>query len=203
MFFVLLATLIIFLSAFIAFLLFIRKMSSETFVKLCQGKVKRFAKRKNLLAISDLSITNYKNEKLLINHVIFGKKYIYLIGDFLLKGFVKGDAKDNSWIYYNNIRKKDNYLDNLLTISSKNMQDFAEILQISADPIVFICLVPNECDFDIKNMKNDKQIIARYSRVISKINSLEKENIGTLNQEQIYEQFKTIESRNKESKQRQ
>ena len=105
MFIALVVLLVVFVIAFILFLIWTRRMNLETFKSYCQKKVKRIAKRNDLLSIADLSISNYESEKLLINHVIFGKKYIYLISDFMLKGFVSGEANDNSWVYYNNIKK--------------------------------------------------------------------------------------------------
>lgn len=173
-------------------------MTTETFISLSKKKIIRISKRNNFLSITDLNICNYDCEKLNVNHVIFGNKYIYLVSDFLLKGFVSGEANDNSWVYYDNIKKKSHYLSNLNMISNKNIQDFAGILGISPDLIVSICLVPNECDFKINNEKSERKIIVHYSSLNRKIRQFEKQDIGAFDKEQIYEQFKLIERRNNE-----
>lgn len=173
-------------------------MNLETFKKLCEKKVARIAKHTKTLAITNLNIANYNREPININHVVFGKKYIYLITDFMLKGFVSGEEKDNSWIYYNNIKKKTNYLSNLHTFSNKNMQDFAGILQISTDSIVSICLVPNEVDFKIKNSKKEKSLIVHYSSLSRVIKHLEKKEIGEFDKEQITEKYNLLKARNGE-----
>ena len=98
LFFALLVTLVIFVTAFIAFLVSLRRMNSETFNKLCTSKIIRIAKRRGLLLIPEAHLSNFEREMLPVNHVLFGEKYIYLISDFLLKGFVSGEEKDNSWI---------------------------------------------------------------------------------------------------------
>ena len=196
--FILLAILLIlFVTTFVMFLIFLRKLDEETFKKLCSKKVKGFAKRNNLLAIEKLNVLNYAREKLNIDQVIFGKKYIYIITDFLYKGFIKGELTDNSWVYYNTTKKKSEYSDNLSKVSDKNIQEFAGILGINTDPIVSICLVPNECDFAIRELGNDKKMVVHYSSLNRKIKELEERDIGSLNEKQIYEQYQAVKERNR------
>ena len=197
MFIALAIILVLFIVAFIVFLVALRKMGFDTFNKLIQNKVKRFARRNNLLAIEDLNILNYQRNKVGINHVIFGKKYIYVITDFLLKGFIRGESNDNSWVYYDKIKKNTSYLSNLSKISEQNIREFAGILGINTDPIVSICVVPNECDFSIDHLDNEKKMVVHFSSLNRKIKKMEQQNIGSLNEEQIYEQFRTIKERNK------
>ena len=198
LFAILLIILIILTITFICFFVWLKKMDANTFNGLCQRKVKRIADRNKCQVITDLNIANYDREKLIVNHAIFGKKYIYLISDFFLKGFISGDVKDNSWIYYDKNTKKHNYLSNLLTLSDKNMRDFAGILETSTDPIVTICLVPNEVDFKIKNVKDEKKIIVHYSSLSRAIRKFERKKIGEFEQEQIDYRFKLLNSKNGE-----
>ena len=173
-------------------------MTSDVYIRHCTKKVERLANRKHCYSILDLNLLNYDREKLSVNHVIFGKKYIYLISDFMLKGFVSGEANDNSWIYFNNITKQTHYLDNLDNLSSKNTQDFAGILGVSTDPIISICLVPNECDLTINGLENKNRFIVHYNGLNRVINALEGKQIGSFKQEQIFEQYQTIKQRNEE-----
>ena len=198
MFIALLSVLIVFVIGFIIFLTYLRTMTSETFTKLCFNKVKRISNRKKLLSILDLHLLNHDREKLKVNHVVFGKKYIYLISDLMLKGFVSGEVNDNSWVYFNNITKKTHYLDNLNKVSDKNIQDFAGILGISADPIISICLIPNECDINVNGYQDTNKMIVRFSSLNRVISTLERQQIGSFKQEQIYEQYKKIKNRNEE-----
>ena len=198
MFIALAIILVLFIVAFILFLVMLCKMTPETFKKYAQGKVRRIARRNHLFAIDDLNILNYKREHLRVDHVIFGKKYIYIITDYMLKGFVSGEVNDNSWVYYNKITKKSIYLDNLSYVSDQNIQEFAGILGINADPIVSICLVPNECDFTVKQLEYNKKMVVHYSSLNRKIRELESSNIGSLNEKQIYEQYSAIKSKNEE-----
>ena len=198
LFAILLSILVILITVFICFFVWLRKMTPEYFQNLCVRKVRRIAKRNELYSLTDLNISNYDREKINAHQVIFGNKYIYLISDFMLKGFVSGDEKDNSWIYYDNVKKKNNYLTNLHALSDKNIRDFAGILQISPDSIVSICLVPNEVDFKIENTKNERNLIVHYSSLSRVINRLESKNIGAFDKKQIQEKFKLLNSKNGE-----
>ena len=198
LFAILFVILVIFVTGFICFFVRIRKMNAETFQKLCEKKVLRIAKENNSYVVTDLHLSNYNRERINAHQVIFGKKYIYLISNFMLKGFVSGDEKDNSWIYYNNVNKKHNYLSNLHVLSEKNIRDFAGILQISPDSIISICLVPNEVDFKIEHSKNDKILIVHYSSLSSVIRKLESKQIGEFDKEQIVEKFRLLNSKNGE-----
>ena len=173
-------------------------MTPETFKMLCQKKVKRIARRNKLLAVANLNILNYEREKIIVDHVIFGSKYIYIITDFMLKGFISGEVDDTSWIYFNKIEKKKHYIDNLKYVSEKNIQEIAEILGIKPDPIVSICLVPNECDFAVKQIEYNQKYVVHYSSLNRKIKELEGDHVGTLKEKQIYEQYNTIKAKNEE-----
>lgn len=198
MFIALVIVLILFIFAFICFLTYLRRMTSETYMKFCLKKVNRIAKRKKLLSILDLNLLNHEREKLNVHHVIFGKKYIYLISDIMLKGFVSGEVNDNSWVYFNNITKQTHYLDNLDKVSSKNIHDFSGILGISEDLIASICLVPNECDLTINGLENKNKVIVHYGGLNRIISTLERKPIGSLKEEQIIEQYETIKRKNEE-----
>jgi hypothetical protein len=173
-------------------------MTSETYIRHCTKKVGRIAKRKHCYSILNLNLLNYDREKLSVNHVIFGKKYIYLISDFMLKGFVSGEVNDNSWVYFNNVTKQTHYLDNLDSVLGKNTQDFAGILGISPDPIISICLVPNECDLSVNGLESKSRFIVHYSGLNRILNILERKPIGSFKEEQIFEQYQTIKKKNEE-----
>ena len=200
MFIALAIILVLFIVAFVLFLVFLKKMTLETFKKLAIKKVSRIARRNKLFTVPNLNILNYEREKIRVDHVIFGNKFIYIITDFMLKGFVSGEVNDNSWVYYNKIKRKNEYLENLSSVSDKNIREFAEILGIKAEFIVSICLVPNECDFTVKQLEYNKKMVVHYSSLNRKIKELEKIDIGAFNKEQIYEQYNAIRTKNEESK---
>lgn len=198
MFVVLVVLLSLFIILFVTITIFIRAMDQKQFKRFCEKKVSRIAKRNSFLNITNLDIHNYDSNKIMVDQVIFGKKYIYLVTNLFLKGFISGEKNDNSWKYFNNIKKTKHYLKNLDNVAEENINDFAAILGIKGDPIVSICLVPNECDINVKNINENKKFIVNYRKFNKKIRTLEKEEIGALNSKEIYEQFKVIKAKNEE-----
>ena len=198
MFIALVIILVLFIFGFVCFLTYLRKMTNETYIKSCMKKCGRIAKRRKLYSILNLNLVNFEGEKLSVHHVIFGNKFIYLISDFMLKGFVSGEVNDNSWVYFNNITKQTHYLDNLDKVSGKNIEDFAGISGIPLDLITSICIVPNECDLTINGLQNKNRFIVHYNTLNRVIAELERRPIGSLKHEQIYEQYQTIKHQNEE-----
>ncbi len=185
---------------FITFPLLTVHMSNEQFASYCERKVNRIARRRNLLRITNLAISRFDSEKIYVDHIIFGKKYIYLITNIKLKGFVVGEENDKSWIHYNYSKKKARYISNLNELSNKNIQEFADILRINSDFFVSICLIPNNCDFKIKGSKKASNHIVHYFSLARKIRKFEHAKINALDKEQIYEQYTRIKETNEQSK---
>lgn len=197
--FILLAILLVILIALsIALPLYFKNMSKEQFDLLCTRKIKRVGRKNKLNFITNLKLLNYNREKINVDHVIFGKKYIYLISDFMLKGFISGDDGDNSWVYYDKIAKSNKYLRNLNKFSKQNISDFASILGVGTDLFVTISLVPNNCDFKIKNLNKEGALVVHSYSLKRKIKMFEKQQIGSLDEKQIYEKYESIRNQNRE-----
>lgn len=184
--------LVIAVVAFITYPIIIRKMVPTKFHDFCEAKIKRISLRRNCLAIPDLKIRNLESKPLKIDHVLFGKKYIYIISDFALLGDISGDENNNSWIYLNNVKKATEYLDNLKMLSKQNTKEFAEILGINEDAIVSVILIPNEATIYVKNVNESKNIIVHYSSFNRLIRRLERLKIGELNIEQIKQHYESL-----------
>lgn len=184
---------------FIAVAVFLSHISVSKFDFYCEKLVKRIAKKSNLLSLTNLNITNFDSNNIRINHVIFGKKYIYLISDFKLNGFVHGDVNDKSWIYYNRKEKKHKYIVNLNELADENINQMSSLLGINSDPFSSICLISNNCDFRIKNQNLKTNHMVHYLSLGRKIRKLEKSKIDSLDEKQIYEEYKTIEEASKQS----
>ena len=54
-------------------------MNSEKFNELVEKKITNISKKKGFLLLTNLEIYNFDSERIPLNHVVFGKKYIYLI----------------------------------------------------------------------------------------------------------------------------
>ena len=186
------------LATFIGSLFYLSRISREKYDSLCEKIVKRFAKRNHLLSLTKLNLYDFEQNHINVDHILFGKKYIYLITDFKLDGFVYGDAYDKSWIYYNRHQKSNKYITNLNDLANQNIKDVAGLLGINSDPFVSVCLISSNCDFKLKNQEQQLNHFTHFFSLKKRIKQLETSPIDSLDKEQIYEEFKTIEEANKQ-----
>lgn len=185
---------------FIGFPIYKQKVLMEKYNAFCKRKIDRISKRNNYKKIHDLIIENYNLDKLQINHIIFGKKFIYLINDYCLQGDVSGSNNDNSWVYYNRVKKSTHYLTNLNLVANKNIQDFAGIFNVNDEILINISVIPDECNFQIKDSKNPKSFIVNYWMIRRLIKHLETTKISDLNVEQVNQIFELVNGKNEEGK---
>ena len=180
----------------IIFAIFLSKISPEKYSKFCAKKVRNLARKKSLLYLDDVNLVNFDKEHIYVDQIIFGKKYIYLVTDIKLNGFVSGDACDNSWIYYNRKEKKHKYIANLNELAKDNIKEVSTLLGVDSAPFVSICLISNNCDFKIKNQNRNESHIVHFLSLKRKIRHLEKSKINSLDEEQIYEEYKRVKETN-------
>lgn len=195
--FILLAVILVLeVAFFIGFFFYTSRMSPLKFDLYCEKLVKHFAKRNKLLCLTRLNISNFERNRISVNHIIFGKKYIYLISDFKLNGFVYGGKDDKSWIYYNRHEKKNKYIVNLNELANQNIKEVSALLGVNSDPFKSICLISNNCDFNLKNQDKQTNHVVHFMGLCRKIRKLEKSNIDSLDKEQIYEEYTKIKETN-------
>lgn len=184
---------------FIAFPFFTLRMSNEKYNELCSKKIRRIARRNNLLSVEDLNLTNFEEEKLIVDEIIFGKKYVYLISNLKVKGFVIGNSNDKSWIHYNYAKRKARYISNLNSLLEKNIIEFESMTGIDKDLLVSVCLIPNNCDFSIKGDSKLSSHVIHYSSLNRKLMKLEHKKIDSLDEEAIQKIYERVKEANQSS----
>lgn len=184
----------------ITYILFVKGLNKKKFEQIVDKKIARISTKNCLASISKLNLYNFAEEKLKIHSVIFGKKFIYLVTNYCLLGNVEGEQNDNSWIYYNRRTKSQEYIENLNDVGNKNIQEIAGILSINAEFLVSISVVPNECNFNVKNAQGKQNFVTKYLKLSHLINELENKNVGSFKPEQINEKFDLLKKKNEERK---
>lgn len=192
--------LIVIVIILVCYILFVKGLTQEKFIQICNKKIERISDKKSLSFLNNLHLSNFAEEKIKIHSVIYGKKFIYLLHNYSLIGSVEGNKNDNSWIFYNRKTKCQEYIENLIDVGNKNIEEIAGILGINAEFLVSIAVVPNECDFKIKEVQNKQNFVENYSKLSSIINEFESKGIGSFKPEQIDEKFTLLKKKNEERK---
>ena len=168
------------------------RIISENYSYFCNKKIKKIADKNNVNFLTDLKLENYNKEKLGIDSIIFGKKYIYIISNLYYDGEIKGDVKNNSWMFIKRGEKSAHYIDNLTDNLSEKTRGFCEKINANPELIVSIGLLNNECFFNIEEPNSANTFIVRYSSLKKLIRQLEERDIKSLDENLLETEYQKL-----------
>ena len=152
----------------------------------------------DFLLINEFPLSKKNGNKLLIDHIICGNKYIYVVLDYFYNGDIKGNASDESLVLYRKGDKKE-YVDNPLKISEKVIYKLSVITGIDISALKGIVLVNDSCILHVKNPSKMFTIINK-KEIKKYIKEQEKDpSVGNFNEDQLQNAakvLKEIKSRN-------
>ena len=140
---------------------------------------------KDYYIINDVDLVN-ENKKIHFDHILFGEKYIYCIGNNYRDGNISGKYSDNQWFLYK-ANGKTEYIKNPLLLHSTRIEYLKSALKAD-DILLGICVMNDECLIDkiedcpdnivLLNQKELKDfIIAKEKSDISPIDSIQLEHL--------------------------
>lgn len=191
-FIILIVLLIIAVIFFVAYPFIRIKIISENYNYFCNKKIKKIAIKNDVNFLTNLKLENYNKEKLGIDSIIFGKKYIYIISNFYYDGEIKGDIKNNSWMFIKRGEKTAHYIDNLTDNLSEKTRGFCEKINANPELIVSIGLLNNECYFNIEEPNSPNTFIVRYSSLKKLISQLEEREIKSLDENLLEKEYQKL-----------
>lgn len=196
---IILVLLIIAILFFISFPFIKRIVLKNKFVSIYGNKVKTLAKKNNLVTLNSVKLANINNE-VEIDHIIFGKKFIYLITDFYFDGFINGDEKSNSWIYVTSFKKNASYIKNLLALGKEKITSFSEYGEIDKNVLVHISFVNGGCELKIDSKNDGNSLVVKTRELYRMIKKFESQNIKEFDKEQLKVVIEEIVSKNEKGK---
>ena len=110
-------------------------------------KIKKFARDRDFLFLTDVFLPVDNNKAILIDNVILGNKYIYVVSQKHWDGYVKGFEYDTKWLLTMKVRT--NYVDNPLIGNRYKVQTLMRFLKEKNDEnIVNIVALSNSSKFN-------------------------------------------------------
>ena len=110
-------------------------------------KIKKFARDRDFLFLTDVFLPVDNNKAILIDDIILGNKYIYVISQKHWDGYVKGFEYDTKWLLTMKVRT--NYVDNPLIGNRYKVQTLMRFLKERTDEnIVNIVTLGNNSKFN-------------------------------------------------------
>lgn len=181
---------------FISFPIFRRKIIRKKYDVFCSKKIRTIAKKNNLLFITNLKLTNYSGEEIKIDHILFGKKYIYILIDYYFNGDIKGTSENNSWILEKRHDEGCEYIDNISNDLSGKNRVFSEKITANPELIIPISIVNNDCEIKVNGINNNSTFVVHYSSLKKLIKKLESRDITNLDDEQIKNIYENLKNGN-------
>ncbi len=170
------------------FLFYKKQVYKKAYKKFYFKKIYKYVLDTDYLLINNFNYKQGYKNGFSIDHLLFGKKYIYLIFDEYYLGFINGKINDNSWIYYP-LNNKSKIIHNKINDIKKEVNNFIELTNLDNNLFKTIILFNNDCILQIDKYNNKElnkdTYLVNLSYIIKLIKNLENSNINDINQEQV------------------
>ena len=135
---------------------------------------------KDFYLINKLVLKSHDDSRLVVDHLLFGNKYIYVLYDFYCEADLYGKSTDNSFLIKG--KKNNSYTDNPVQIAKKQLKELSVLINIDESLFIPIALVNDSCNI-INNDESNSLVCLR--KLKSAIEYYENQNVKPLNQEQM------------------
>ena len=143
-------------------------------------KIYRLAMNKDYYLINQLILKSHDNSRFVVDHLMFGNKYIYVFYDFYCDADLYGKSTDNSLLIKG--KKNHSYTDNPVLIAKQKMKELSVLINLDESLFIPIALVNDSCN--IINYDDNNSLV--YVRKLKNaIHYYENQDVKPLNQEQM------------------
>lgn len=164
----------------IAFPYVYRHVYQNKYHQIYGRKIYRLAMRKDYYLIHQLTLNSHDNSRFVVDHLMFGDKYIYVFYDFYCDADLYGKSTDNSLLIKG--KKNNSYTDNPVLLAKQKMRELSVLTNLDESLFIPIALVNDSCN--IINYDDNHTLV--YARKLRKaIEYYENQNVKPLNQEQM------------------
>lgn len=196
LFIALIVLLVLAIVFFVTFPILRRKIIAQKYSLFCSKKIRAIAKKNNYLFLTNLNLTNYSGDEIKIDHILFGKKYIYILINYFFNGDIKGTSENNSWILEKRRNEGCEYIDNISNDLSGKNRVFSEKITANPELIIPIAIVNNDCEIKVNGINDNNTFVVHYSSLKKLIKNLESRSIANLDEEQIKNTYEILKNGN-------
>ena len=143
----------------------------------------KIAVDKDYFLINNFLFTMDDQHNALINHVLCGNKYIYLINSYYFNGNINGTISDRALIYTPKKGQK-KYINNPLLSMKRLLERLSMITNLDPDLFIGIVLVNDDVNIDI-NGESNTYFFTNRNKLNHLIKEIENRNIAMIDQKQL------------------
>lgn len=173
----------------------IKYFRKKKYRELSYLKIKDVVLNNDYYLINNFRFKIDDKKTVLIDHIIGGEKYFYIISDYYYgRGSLTGRVEDQSLIFENSKGKK-SYTDNPVLENKKLLSRLSNVTGIEPSLMVGLVLVNNSCPVSIQS--NSKQFyIIQKKQLAPLIKAIESRNISEINANELAYAFKILDELN-------
>ncbi len=199
-FIVVIAVIVVALLVVLAVFLYKRSKKNK-YKEFCYKTVRKIADYQDYYLINEFEFNVDDNHYGMIDHVLFGDKYIYLITSNYYHGSLTGNAQDKSLIL---VPKKDKkqYVKNPFKMSEKLLTRLSMVTDLDPSLLIGIIATNDDINIDVENDSKQYYII-QQNKLSALIKMIESRDIPTINEkslEGVVKAFDKIKQRRRKKK---
>ena len=130
-----------------------------------------------------------------VDHLLFGNKFIYVLQDYYFEGDLTGSASDPDLVLISKTGDK-NYVDNPYATFNKLLSRLSTATGINTDLMVGIAVVNNDCRMKI-NTPSKQFFMIQRNKLPKLIKTIENRDIGNINAEKLQDAVLTVNKLNR------
>ena len=186
-FIILTVILVLLVAFFVSFPFIVHAYRKKHFVNSYGRKVYKIANVNDYYLINRLLLKTMDGTHIDIDHLLCGNKYIYVINDSYIEGELFAKMNDKAWVI--KTKKKDEEkqckIDNLLLVNKRRLTYFSQITNISPSLLINIVLINDNLNITGYEQINKSAYLVQLSSLSKLINSLEKDNVAKIKDNQL------------------
>ncbi len=176
-----------------------KRYIANNFKMHCYHKIHQIAQIKDYYLINNFTFKSDDINTTVIDHLLFGNKYIYVIQDQYIEGDLTGKDTDSDLVVINKNGSKNYVGGNPYISSNALLRKLSASTTISTELMISITLVNDDCKINI--LSNSKQFFVVQRKKLTKLISIvENRNVGNINQENLAKAVKIIADGNLKDK---
>ena len=183
---------------FVTFPIFKRRIFSKNYNAFCDRKIRVIANKNQLNFLSNFKLNLYGEEDAKIDHIIFGRKYIYILTNYYFDGDIKGTSDNNSWILNKRGNNGSEYIDNISNQLSRKNGVFSSKISANPELILPIAILNNDCAINVNGINNNNTFVIHYSSLKKLIKNLESRDIADIDSEKEKNIYENLVNENEE-----
>lgn len=179
----------------VLYLLFYKKWIKNNFEIYCYRKVNRIATYRDYYLINNYTFNSDDINTVVINHILFGDKYIYVIQDRFIDGDLTGKDTDSDLIVINKNGSK-NYAGGNPYLQSNNLlRQLSANTGIGTELMVAVTLVNDDCRINISSSSKQFFVVQR-KKLSTLLKIIESRNVGKINASSLAKAVEVLSKNN-------